>query len=58
MGLGKDNGCTEFKSPNNSFLVVDISIETEKIHIERIEGLGLHQADVHLEAENNRISQS
>uniref|UniRef100_A0A3Q2GZ07 Coiled-coil domain containing 73 n=1 Tax=Equus caballus TaxID=9796 RepID=A0A3Q2GZ07_HORSE len=56
VGLGKDNGCTEFKSPNNSFLVVDISIETEKIHIERIEGLGLHQADVHLEAENNRIS--
>ncbi|XP_027437352.2 coiled-coil domain-containing protein 73 isoform X5 [Zalophus californianus] len=53
---GKDNGCTEFKSPNNSFLVADRSIETEKIRLERTEGFELHHADVHLEVENNRSS--
>ncbi|XP_021541015.1 coiled-coil domain-containing protein 73 [Neomonachus schauinslandi] len=58
VGSGKDNGCTEFKSPNNSFLVVDRSIETEKIRLERTEGFDLHHADVHLEVENNRSSNS
>ncbi|TKC33315.1 hypothetical protein EI555_015014, partial [Monodon monoceros] len=56
VDLEKDNGCTEFKSPNISFLVPDISIEREKIHPERTEGLDHHHADVHLGVENNRTS--
>ncbi|KAF5918950.1 hypothetical protein HPG69_005991 [Diceros bicornis minor] len=56
VGLGKDNGCTQFKSLNNSFLVADISIKTENIHLERTERLDRHQADVHLEAGINRTS--
>ncbi|XP_068410298.1 coiled-coil domain-containing protein 73 [Eschrichtius robustus] len=56
VDLEKDNGCTEFKSPNISFLVADISIEREKIHLERTEGLDHHHADVHLGVENNRTS--
>lgn len=35
MDLEKDNARTEFKSPNNSFLVAGISIDTEKIRLER-----------------------
>ncbi|ELK16017.1 Coiled-coil domain-containing protein 73 [Pteropus alecto] len=54
VGLEKDSGRTEFKSTNNSFLVADISRETEKIHLEITKGLDLHSADVHLEVENNR----
>ncbi|XP_023387820.1 coiled-coil domain-containing protein 73 [Pteropus vampyrus] len=54
VGLEKDNGRTEFKSTNNSFLVPDISRETEKIQLEITKGLDLHSADVHLEVENNR----
>ncbi|KAM9080712.1 coiled-coil domain-containing protein 73 isoform 2-T2 [Megaptera novaeangliae] len=56
VDLEKDNGCTEFKSPNISFLVADMSIEREKIHLERTEGLDHHHADVHLGVENNRTS--
>ncbi|KAM7087259.1 coiled-coil domain-containing protein 73 [Molossus nigricans] len=56
VGLEKDNGCTEFKSPNNSFLVADISIETENIHTERTEGFNVHCSDLHLEVESNRTS--
>ncbi|KAM5317451.1 coiled-coil domain-containing protein 73 [Glossophaga mutica] len=55
VDLEKDNGCTEFKSPNNSFLVADISIETENIHLERTE-VDVHHADLHLEVENHRTS--
>ncbi|KAF6102502.1 coiled-coil domain containing 73 [Phyllostomus discolor] len=55
VDLEKDNGCTEFKSPNNSFLVADISIETENIHLERME-VDVHHADLHLEVENHRTS--
>ncbi|KAM8812687.1 coiled-coil domain-containing protein 73 [Rhynchonycteris naso] len=54
--LEKDNGCRELKLPNNSFLVTDRSIETENIHLKRTEGLDVHQADLHLEVENNRPS--
>nr|XP_031315701.1 coiled-coil domain-containing protein 73 [Camelus dromedarius] len=54
VDLEKDNGCTEFISPNTSFLVADAPVETEKIDLERTEGLGRHHADVHLETENNR----
>ncbi|XP_022362827.1 coiled-coil domain-containing protein 73 [Enhydra lutris kenyoni] len=56
VGSGKDNGCTEFKSPKNSFLVADRSIETEKILLEGTEGFDLHNADAHLEVDNNRSS--
>lgn len=56
MDLEKDNACTEFKSPNNSFLVAGIAIETEKIRLERTEGLDLYHADVHLEVGSNRTS--
>ncbi|XP_017833482.3 coiled-coil domain-containing protein 73 isoform X1 [Callithrix jacchus] len=55
MCLEKDNGCTELKSPNNPFLVLDTVI-TEKIHIERTEGLDVHHTDVHLEVENKKTS--
>ncbi|XP_008071885.1 coiled-coil domain-containing protein 73 [Carlito syrichta] len=54
--LEKDNGCAEFKSPENSFLVLGVTTETEKIHLERMAGVGLHHADVHLVGENNIIS--
>ncbi|XP_032696947.1 coiled-coil domain-containing protein 73 isoform X2 [Lontra canadensis] len=56
VGSGKDNGCTEFKSPKNSFLVADRSIETEKILLEGTKGFDLHNADAHLEVDNNRSS--
>ncbi|XP_034500694.1 coiled-coil domain-containing protein 73 [Ailuropoda melanoleuca] len=56
VGSGKDNGCTEFKSPNGSFLVADRSTETGKIHLGSTEGLHLHHADVHPEVENTRPS--
>ncbi|KAM5222433.1 LOW QUALITY PROTEIN: coiled-coil domain-containing protein 73 [Hipposideros larvatus] len=56
VGMEKDNGYTEFKSPNNSFLVADISIETEKTRLERTEGLDLYHADAHLEDGSNRTS--
>lgn len=56
MDLEKDNARTEFKSPNNSFLVAGISIDTEKIRLERTEGLDLYHADVHLEVGSNRTS--
>lgn len=55
VGFEKDNGCTEFKSPNNSFLVADISIGTESTHIERT-GFDVHRADLHLEVESIRTS--
>lgn len=55
VGLEKDSGCTEFKSPNNSFLEADRSIETGNIHLERAE-VDVHHADLHLEAENHRTS--
>ncbi|XP_064221123.1 coiled-coil domain-containing protein 73 [Aotus nancymaae] len=55
MCLEKDNGRTELKSPNNPFLVLDTAI-TEKIHLERTEGLNVHHTDVHLEAENKKTS--
>lgn len=55
-GLERDNESTEFKSPNNSFLEADISIETESIHPERTEGFDVHRPDIHLEVESNRIS--
>uniref|UniRef100_A0A673TX96 Coiled-coil domain containing 73 n=1 Tax=Suricata suricatta TaxID=37032 RepID=A0A673TX96_SURSU len=54
--LEKDNDCTEFKSPNNSFLMADRLTETEKIHPERTERLDLHHADIHLEVENTRTA--
>ncbi|XP_045412965.1 coiled-coil domain-containing protein 73 [Lemur catta] len=58
MGLEKDNGRTEFKTPNNPFLVVGTAVETEKINLERTEGLelDLHHADTHREDENNTTS--
>ncbi|KAM5184964.1 coiled-coil domain-containing protein 73 [Callospermophilus lateralis] len=52
----KDNECTEFKAQNNPLLVVDLSTETKKIPLERMEGLDLHHTDIHLEIENNRAS--
>uniref|UniRef100_H0Y278 Coiled-coil domain containing 73 n=1 Tax=Otolemur garnettii TaxID=30611 RepID=H0Y278_OTOGA len=54
----KDDGPSEFKTPNHPFLVVDSAKETEKICLERTERLelGLHHADIHLEVENNRTS--
>ncbi|KAM5248424.1 coiled-coil domain-containing protein 73 [Ctenodactylus gundi] len=51
VGLEENHGCTEFKSLCIPFLVEDISVETEKIHIEGTEDL-----DVHLEIETNRPS--
>lgn len=56
MGLERDDESTEFKSPNNSFLEADISIETDSIHLERTEGFDVHRPDLHLEVESNRIS--
>uniref|UniRef100_A0A2K6FM26 Coiled-coil domain containing 73 n=1 Tax=Propithecus coquereli TaxID=379532 RepID=A0A2K6FM26_PROCO len=58
MCLEKDTGRTEFKTPNNPFLVVGIAVETEKRNIERNEGLelDLHRADTHQEDENNTTS--
>ncbi|KAG8510763.1 Coiled-coil domain-containing protein 73, partial [Galemys pyrenaicus] len=50
--LEKDNASTEFKSLHNSFVVADKS--TEKTHLQRTEGLDLHQADIYPEIENNR----
>ncbi|KAL4830418.1 hypothetical protein H8958_020247 [Nasalis larvatus] len=52
--LEKDNGCTEFKSPNNPFVVLDTATETEKIHLERTGGLDVHHPDVQPEVENNK----
>uniref|UniRef100_A0A8C0T4G3 Coiled-coil domain containing 73 n=1 Tax=Canis lupus familiaris TaxID=9615 RepID=A0A8C0T4G3_CANLF len=52
VGSEKDHGCTEFKSPNSSFLM---AIESEQTDLERTEGFDLH-ADVQLEVENNRTS--
>ncbi|KAL4696914.1 hypothetical protein H8959_002612, partial [Pygathrix nigripes] len=52
--LEKDNGCTEFKSPNNPFVVLDTATETEKIHLERTGGLDVHHTDVQPEVENNK----
>ncbi|XP_036039255.1 coiled-coil domain-containing protein 73 [Onychomys torridus] len=54
--LEKDNGCSEFKSLDNSFLVVDESLETEKICLEGIDGLGLLHSgvDVPLETRSNK----
>lgn len=57
VGLVKDNGCTEFKSPNNSILVADTSIETEKIHLERTEELDLYHADVYLEVDDSILNE-
>nr|XP_055137978.1 coiled-coil domain-containing protein 73 isoform X4 [Symphalangus syndactylus] len=54
--LEKDNGGTEFKSPNNHFVVLDTAIETEKIHLERTRGLDVHHTDVNLKVENNKTS--
>ncbi|XP_058302400.1 coiled-coil domain-containing protein 73 isoform X3 [Hylobates moloch] len=54
--LEKDNGGTEFKSPNNHFVVLDTAIETEKIHLERTRGLDVHHTDVNLKVENNKAS--
>ena len=39
VDLEKDNECTEVKSPSIPFVVADSSMETEKIHLERTEGL-------------------
>ncbi|KAB0370706.1 hypothetical protein FD755_017115, partial [Muntiacus reevesi] len=56
VDLEKDNECTELKSPSIPFVVADSSMETEKIHLERTEGLDLHHADVYLGVENNSTS--
>ncbi|KAM4845987.1 coiled-coil domain-containing protein 73 isoform 2-T3 [Thomomys bottae] len=58
VGLGKDNGCTNFKLPNDPFSAVDTPIEPEKIRPQTTEGSGLHHTDVgiHLEMESNRGS--
>ncbi|XP_075858165.1 coiled-coil domain-containing protein 73 [Microcebus murinus] len=58
MCLEKNNGHTEFKTPNNPFSVVGIAVETEKINLERTERLelDLHCADTHREDENNTTS--
>ncbi|KAF4009362.1 hypothetical protein G4228_000294 [Cervus hanglu yarkandensis] len=56
VDLEKDNECTELKSSSIPFVVADSSMETEKIHLERAEGLDLHHADVHLGVENNSTS--
>ncbi|OBS65773.1 hypothetical protein A6R68_05687, partial [Neotoma lepida] len=54
--LEKDNGCSEFKSLSNFFLVVDESLETEKICLEETEGLGLLHSgvEVPLETQSNK----
>lgn len=56
--LEKASGCSEFKSLNNFFLVVDESLETEKICLEGTEGLGLpHTAvDVPLDTRSSKAS--
>uniref|UniRef100_A0A8B9XY76 Coiled-coil domain containing 73 n=1 Tax=Bos mutus grunniens TaxID=30521 RepID=A0A8B9XY76_BOSMU len=56
VDLEKDNECTELKSPSIPFVVADSSMETEKIHLERTEGLDLHHANTHLGVENNSTS--
>ncbi|XP_040114893.1 coiled-coil domain-containing protein 73 isoform X3 [Oryx dammah] len=56
VDLEKDNECTELKSPSIPFVVADSSMETEKIHLERTEGLDLHHANIHLGVENNSTS--
>ncbi|XP_055405230.1 coiled-coil domain-containing protein 73 isoform X34 [Bubalus kerabau] len=56
VDLEKDNECTEVKSPSIPFVVADSSMETEKIHLERTEGLDLHHANTHLGVENNSTS--
>ncbi|XP_052509014.1 coiled-coil domain-containing protein 73 [Budorcas taxicolor] len=56
VDLEKDNECTELKSPSIPFVVADSSMETEKIHLERAEGLDLHHANIHLGVENNSTS--
>ncbi|XP_027417766.1 coiled-coil domain-containing protein 73 [Bos indicus x Bos taurus] len=56
VDLEKDNECTELKSPSIPFVVADSSTETEKIHLERTEGLDLHHANTHLGVENNSTS--
>ncbi|XP_005064601.1 coiled-coil domain-containing protein 73 [Mesocricetus auratus] len=54
--LENDNGCSELKSLNNFSLVVDESLETEKICLEGMEGLGLLHSgvDVPLETQSNK----
>ncbi|XP_032759733.1 coiled-coil domain-containing protein 73 [Rattus rattus] len=56
--LEKASGCSEFKSLNNFFLVVDELLETEKICLEGTEGLGLpHRAvDVPLDTRSSKAS--
>ncbi|XP_028622733.1 coiled-coil domain-containing protein 73 [Grammomys surdaster] len=56
--LEKASGCSEFKSLNNSFLVVDESLETETICLEGTEGLGvLHSGvDEPLDTRSNKAS--
>ncbi|KAJ1075203.1 hypothetical protein K5549_006565 [Capra hircus] len=56
VDLEKDNECTELKSPSIPFVVADSSMETEKIHLERTEGLDLHHANIYLGVENNSTS--
>ncbi|XP_076785484.1 coiled-coil domain-containing protein 73 isoform X2 [Arvicanthis niloticus] len=56
--LEKASGCSEFKSLNNFFLVVDESLETETICLEGTEGLGLLHSgvDVPLDTRSSKAS--
>ncbi|XP_021050308.1 coiled-coil domain-containing protein 73 [Mus pahari] len=56
--LEKASGCSEFKSRNNFFLVVDESLETEMICLEGTEGLGLLHSggDIPLDTRSNKAS--
>ncbi|XP_031227089.1 coiled-coil domain-containing protein 73 isoform X2 [Mastomys coucha] len=56
--LEKASGCSQFKSRNNLFLVVDESLETETICLEETEGLGLLHSgvDVPPDTQSNKAS--
>lgn len=56
--LEKASGCSEFKSLNNFFLVVDESLETEMVRLEGTEGLGLLHSggDIPLDTRSNKAS--
>ncbi|XP_051000238.1 coiled-coil domain-containing protein 73 [Acomys russatus] len=58
--LEEANSCLEFKSLNNFFLVVDESLETEKICLKGTEGLGLLHSgvDVPLDTQSHKVSLS
>ncbi|GAB1286646.1 Coiled-coil domain-containing protein 73 [Apodemus speciosus] len=56
--LEKASGCSEFKSLNNFFLVVDESLETATVCLEGTEGLGLLHSgvDVPLDTRSSKAS--